>query len=127
MNKKLLRQIKKTILAKPEQFRMDSWNCGTAMCIAGHACNLAGLKWTGKRGRKLAAGGDVGDVAAAVLDIDPPSLIDSYDVTEADRLFWVDKWPHDLQDDYLAANTHTARARVAAKRIERFITSVASE
>lgn len=124
LNVKLLRKIKKHILAKPRRFLMyelivrssDYYphyyddagrktkfeSCGTAACIAGWACLLTdGIEFNGdawERGKKLLG----------------------LDERKANRLFNVGRWGK-LDDLYHRAKSAKARAQIAAKRIEQFI------
>jgi hypothetical protein len=132
MNIKLLKQVKRHILAEPERFRMDDWNCGTAQCIGGWACSLAGLKW--KRSgegthRELATEAEVSKVAALLLDIEAEDCPESIygDDSEAARLFYTSSWPDEFRHQYEEAEDRRARARIAAERIDHFIATNGAE
>jgi hypothetical protein len=43
-------KVAKAILAKPQDFNMEKWHCGTQHCLAGWAQHLAGPEWSEKAG-----------------------------------------------------------------------------
>lgn len=133
MNIKLLQKIKKAILKEPRRLEMESWAskvergefsnpkhyppCGTAACIAGHAVWLENPKAfkaaiIGKKEK------EIDQRAQRLLQITQG---------QSARLFYVTWWPYDLSDQYREANTPLKRARIAVKRIDRFIESDGTE
>lgn len=135
INVELLNQIKARILAEPNAFRMDEWNCGSAQCIAGWACSLAGREWIEvpvvhpMKSKQLTLKGHedaswqwawpiIAEEARALLDID---------FEASQRLFLDDCWPEDLRDKFEEAGDHAGRAAVAAERIDRFIAAAGVE
>ena len=118
MNKKLLRDIKAHILAEPDAFRMDTYSCGTAHCIAGWAVHLHGMTVSNTDSApslQRVNGRPVGDVAAELLEITP---------SEAVGLFNIEDWPEHFVDAYdRVSDEHSAhpraeRAAVAASLID---------
>jgi hypothetical protein len=128
MNIELLLKVKAHILEEPNRLNMRSWllrvggvyanwvfdkeirhfgNCGTTACIAGWAAILGEPK---KRVTIM----DAEDCAIELLDIRDD---------DAEKLFFVDDWPRDLRVAWqnTKPNAFAARARIAAKRIDRFI------
>jgi len=130
MNTKLLLQIAEDMLKRPTQVNMYDWatdenaigdepgGCGTAGCIAGFA--LARRSFRGNlmkmRDRYCRDGRNPETHAAIALD-----LTDE----EADRLFYLDHWPVELQRAYTDAYSYTGDqltvAKVTAKRIKLFV------
>ncbi len=106
MNVDLLLKIKAAILADPDSFRMDTWTCGTAHCIAGWACVLSDQPITG------------GAAATRVL------AIDRY---QGDGLFHVGCWPAPIAARYAATDDRRERAAIAAERIDSFIATAGSD
>lgn len=135
MNVEMLTEIKARILAEPDAFRMDTWTCGTAHCIAGWALRLADMPVINAEAQpwlQLTTNGDEpGQAAADVLGLsmDYDGDDDDFDdnVSEAGRLFHVTHWPEDLQERYEDATSRSERAQVAAKRIDRFIATDGAE
>lgn len=112
MNIQMLQQIKAEILAKPASLRMDVWTCGSAHCIAGHACVLAGVEMP-RRGGRLRDGRTVLEAATKVLGLS---------IASRHRLFDVAEWPDSFQFAYRdALGDHAEQARIAADRIDRFM------
>lgn len=124
MNVKLLRKVKRHILAVPRRFVMSevimreendgpiNWlnekpfpDCGTAACVAGWACLLANE-------------GTVPENATASMD-EARELLGLTD-GQADRLFMPSAWPKKFQKGTDDSGTK-ATAKVAAARIEYFI------
>lgn len=128
MNVKLLRKVKRHILAEPKRFVMWTWmakkadartfnkftsdahdnrsvsfaKCGTAACIAGWTCILAG-------------DGDPDDfeaTAGGFLEIND---------AQRKRLFALDSWPTKFRAAYEKAVSQRTFVRIAAQRIEHFI------
>jgi hypothetical protein len=124
VNIALLEDIKAHILAEPDAFRMDTWTCGTAHCIAGWALVLTGNKVVNPDSnpgvQHTKDGRYPSDVACEVL-----GLIRSND--EDGRLFFEYNWPGDLPDRYDAADTRSERAQIAAERIDLFIATNGEE
>lgn len=130
MNVRLLRKVKRAILAEPTKFRMDKWTCGSAHCIAGTICALdQSLTFVvPKRKGAVWLVVDGNDEDSSVVPIERAAA-DNLEIeysehtshTEADRLFHLPYWPKQFRDDYRAAQTLKARAGIAAKRIEHFI------
>jgi len=116
MNVKLLRKIKRHILAQPKRFDMNFIGtrdmksfkpnrvpeCGTIGCIAGWACALSGKKFSGRIARNL-------------LGLD-------YDQTE--RLFYDN--PKGFRGMW-RGDGKAATAKLAAKRIDLFIKTKGAE
>jgi hypothetical protein len=44
MNRELLQRVRDQIASHPEEFDWTQYECGTAACIAGWACRLAGTE-----------------------------------------------------------------------------------
>lgn len=133
MNVKLLRKVKKHILEEPRRFAMGTWlkkytpgtlidepdseafvtrrvpACGTVGCIAGWTVDLTG----GKSNRAAFE-----STARRRLEISP---------TKSTRLFYTYAWPQKFLDRYLNANTKQTRAKIAAERIEHFISTKGAE
>lgn len=112
MNVPLLRQIQERILAEPEHFRMDVWSCGTAHCFGGWACVLNGIRSTGWDGTFTDDGESTYDTATRLLALRGDN---------SERFFLLSNWPFPFNEQYGAAATPAARARVAADRIDWFI------
>jgi len=115
---KLLRKVKKMILAQPKRFDMDSFGrrvpaeeggprCGTVACIAGWAVILKKKVPRNPHAEMPPIGREDGMEA---LDID-------YD--QAARLFYDEEWPEQFRD-YVADGSKES-ACIAARRIEHFI------
>lgn len=123
LNVRLLRKVKKHILEEPRRLLMRTWvcrksydeptfvtddyttaskfaDCGTAACIAGWTCILAGEE------RPV----DISFTAAALLGL-----------RNGDRLFMVENWPEPYRAHYRQARSQKARAKTAAERIDHFI------
>lgn len=128
MNIELLQEIKARILAEPDSFRMDTWTCGTAHCIAGWAVLLSGLTIANPDAETFAqrlTDGRTPDMAATqVLDI--PADPDDWD-SPAERLFHVGDWPAEFEEAYEDAGSRSERAQIAANRIDRFIDTDGAE
>ena len=120
MNVRLLRRIKKQILAEPNTFRMDVWSCGTAHCIGGWAAVLTG--WTPRiehggiahSATKGSTCWDIGAITNDSLDIDTIQRV---------RLTSESRWP----DPFRGGRTRKIRAELAAARIEHFIKTKGEE
>lgn len=126
LNVKLLRRIKRHILAEPRRFTMRTLEehgrpgefyiadngtnetfpeCGTAACIAG---------WTNHFSRKQG-----GDAVSAARFLGIP--YDGSYCGVADRLFFDFEWAEPFRTRYQEARTAGERAAIAADRIEHFI------
>ena len=125
LNVKLLRKIKRHILAKPRRLHMSWWavhkdeegstyngdsgrrekfeECGTAACIAGWACILSGIE--------RPTTDDVVNETPKILGLD---------FSDLNPLFHTSRWG-DLGIAYDTAKTPKKRAEIAAKRIDQFI------
>jgi hypothetical protein len=140
VNVELLQQIKARILAEPDAFRMDTWSCGTAHCIAGWACALVGdpvVVTDALPAFQLTVSGRYpADVASEALGLG--KYLRDY-VCPADSLFLDEAWPPEFayayddalcDDDGAPLNTSDARrkrAEIAADRIDHFIATNGAE
>lgn len=132
MNVELLQQIKAHILAEPDAFRMDTWSCGTAHCIAGWALRLTNDPVVNPNAeaweQRTLSEREPGEKAAEILgvsteddgDMDEDDFFDET-TSEAKRLFHVNQWPAEFERRYELANGRTERAITAAERIDHFI------
>lgn len=138
MNVELLQQIKAHILADPDAFRMDTWSCGTAHCIAGWALILTNDPVVNPNAepweQRTLCERDPGEKAAEILGISTEDdgdedQDDFYDDTtsEAKRLFHVNQWPDDFESRYELSDSRIARAITAAERIDHFIATNGQE
>jgi hypothetical protein len=133
MNLKLLRKVKAHILAEAERLNMKEWvtmrkfrpsvdefdkdqphygSCNTAACIGGWGFLLTyGPRATRKK------------IADDDLDETEMRGLFGLDSEQAVQLFYVDSWPEDLQKAWeeTGPKAFKARAKIVAKRIERFI------
>lgn len=150
MNVELLRQVREQILAEPTRFGMKSWvdetddfhrkpECGTACCIGGWAGMLTGLvrKRNSEllrfpadltvKGQKLV--NRIGAVDKYGLLIPSSLFATALDISglEATRLFYVDHWPESFRMPFYNEKDAKKRARIAAKRINRFIKTKGAE
>ena len=118
MNVPMLLQIRDQILAAPDSFRMDTWSCGTAHCIAGWACVLAGdpvadqTRYPGDQRTRL--GWLPHDRALRVMGLSAGRW-DSCD------LFHVSAWRPPWSEMYDLARLRAERAQIAAWAIEDYI------
>jgi len=117
MNVALLKKIRARILRHPSKFRMDVYTCGTAHCIGGWACVLAG-KTLDPLTNETTNGGQPWNVAGAILRLKP---------AQRNRLFHQWEWPEQFQEKYHAAKRRDRRARIAAARIDHFIATNGAE
>ena len=115
MNIPLLQAIKKAILKHPRQFNMFQF-FNRQRCIAGWAVHL---HVGGKRIDATAA--VCGDIHAEAQDLLGITF------TESDRLFYCEEWPDRLANAYNNAKSATEAAKIAAKRIGRFIRTKGAE
>lgn len=135
MNVRLLRRVQKQILKEPRQFDMDDYfatkrtlgrnvpNCGTAACIAGWAIALSHPT---RKPRDVASCYYPAETAGKLLEL--PGCNDSYnDHLCLNSLFLVDSWPLKFKESYNAAKTFTAKAKIAAKRIDHYIETKGKE
>lgn len=132
---KLLRQIKKKILAEPRQFAMQGFfldsvenrtipNCHTAACIGGWGIVIA------KYRNPKEADNATNDLFLGADDKYHPIFIEANNVLglnlkQSNALFLEEKWPTQFRKPKLAdfdtTNTPAHNARLAARRIEHFI------
>lgn len=135
MNVELLQQIKARILAEPDAFRMDTWSCGTAHCIAGWACALVGdpvdaTAHSLPMYQTTASGRYPPEVAAEALELGPYVRDD---ICLSDSLFMDSEWPDEFLDAFVEVeDIHTPEARrqraeIAAARIDHFIATNGAE
>jgi hypothetical protein len=135
MNVRLLQQVKRSILAHPKRFIMDSFieakkltgedfffddsgkevkfdHCGTAACIAGWTCLI--------KMKQKAVNAEIQFHAKGM---------DFLDITyeQAQNLFYTESWPHPFYHRYNTARTQTQRAKIAAARIDHFIATKGEE
>lgn len=130
----ILTRVKENILAHPENFRMDRWNCGTAACIAGHVCllkfpdlvpldNIAGFRPAGAQTGSIWSQRYYEDEAASALGLT---------MLQARALFYKDRWPQQFANQYselllsngngvVAPGNYEAAAQIAARRIDHFL------
>jgi hypothetical protein len=108
MNTELLIKTKHYIQANPEELAMQSWDCGSAACIGGHACRLAGKPITMLMMGRYTQLHHCRTVLGLTLE-------------QARDLFFLDSWPTDLRYRYESAEEEGRAAEVAAERIDRFI------
>jgi hypothetical protein len=134
LNVKLLRQVKKHILAEPTRLRMDTWvkkgkpgefvttlnpgydepmefefpTCGTVGCIAGWTVMLNNPDSITENQSVY-----MDDFARDILGID--------DDLASFKLFFVDHWPIELMSEYYAAKSTDERAQIVGRVIDRYI------
>jgi len=121
---KMLREIKRRILAEPRQFDLHSWffhdpeaipNCGTSACIAGWAITIAHNTNPEKASELIDAKGGPkdpfleGEQALGITDI------------QGYRLFLHENWPAPFDDQYQRYVRPLNKAKVACARIDHFI------
>lgn len=133
MNVTLLQQVKKVVLAEPRRLDMDVWmdnrihgamknpRCGTIGCIAGWATVLAVPSKESYSKRADAASRQEEETKEDTQLCGQKAL--GLTNSQADRLFYVEDWPTELQEAYDAATTAAARAKVTAARIDLFVES----
>ena len=119
LNVRLLRKVKRHILAFPKSFNMSEWGsktrksksipCGTVACIAGWTCLL-------DKKRAVRMGFAEYERSNNAVDIAPKLL----GITD-DRLFYVIDWPKKFYERYATTKTHREEAQVAAEVIEYYI------
>lgn len=130
---KILRAVKRLILAEPKRLHMADWGqrrsgpgapaCGTVGCIAGWTVLVSsGLasKWALKLLDNSAFNGlmaAAGIKAASILGY--PTF--DYTGGRLYKLFYPSSWPEPFRIDYHAAKTQTSRAKIVGKRIDHFI------
>lgn len=135
MNIPLLKEIQARILAEPDAFRMDTWSCGTAHCIAGWALVLSDLKIANPNAEPwahvLTDGRSPMNAAAEALGLSTENDGDGdwFDDgnSEAKRLFLNDDWPRAFCNSYDEAESRRERAKIAAERIDHFIATNGAE
>ena len=116
MNVELLQQVKAHILAEPDAFRMDTWSCGTAHCIAGWALLLNDIPIKNPREHAL--------VQETISDENPSSVareLLGLGFRQAQNLFFISAWPDAFSEQFAATKSRGERAQIAAKRIDHFI------
>jgi hypothetical protein len=121
MNVELLQQVKQVILADPDSFRMDTWTCGTAHCIAGWALLLRDIPIVGGPSlskQRTVSDEHPGDVAAELLGLSDDEQL---------SLFNCYHWPVEFHARYRESPDRRARAQVAAERIDHFIATAGRE
>jgi hypothetical protein len=132
MNIPLLREVAQWTLDHPEHFDMhdyfsnvqvrlennvpDITQCGTTACIAGTALYLRRGIVNEECPRNYL--GNSEDTASHLLGIRS---------SQGYRLFHLSGWPEQLQADYWRAETGEEKARIAAARIEHFISTEGRE
>lgn len=128
MNVERLRKVASIVLSDPERFAMDQWvsECGTMCCIGGHAVLDAGYAQVvhsrlgdyftdTDAGKAAVANGDYDSIYEAALELTNP---------QGGNLFYVSDWPERFQVAFRAASDDPVeRARIAAERIEYFIST----
>lgn len=105
MNIPLLRQIQTQIIAHPESFSMDEWDCGTTACILGWAFRLKLEDW---------------EKSSEVRELQILALSE----TQFNRLCYLSSWPQQFYSPFLNADfdgDKKTAAKIAAARIEHFI------
>jgi hypothetical protein len=124
MNTELLLRVKAAILEEPNKFDMGMWfedaACGTTACIAGWSVALSenlkdlrdGFSFWGK------LDGTISGHAAKAIGVDELT---------ADKLFYTNNWPEDLERLFNNAHSTEERAKVAADRIDHFISTEGRE
>lgn len=137
MNIPMLKKVRAAILKRPRQFEMSSFfcksllfdtdgdrtepasHCGTAACIAGWAIHIqTGLKTpqqTAEHHKPLAS------VCPVDYYDEQGAMALGIDINESRKLFYASAWPCRFGDKYYSAKTATARAKIAAARINHFI------
>jgi len=135
---KLLRRVKRHILAEPKRLDMNQWvkpsrqsPCGTAACIAGWTVLLSGPEEkiaevsktrTLYEANEAAIGGfgvGIGERARQLLGLTYEQSVRLFHVKAA----WVNGvWPTEFARRYTSTKTTKAeKAKVAAERIDHFI------
>lgn len=128
MNIPLLRAIQARILAEPDAFRMDTWSCGTAHCIAGWALTLNGLKIANPgevSGRQTVMGG-LSPLAVAATLLELTSWASGLP-SGSSELFFVEEWPRTFREAFETSTSRREKARIAAARIDHFIATEGRE
>jgi hypothetical protein len=123
VNIELLEKIKQRILRAPQKFRMDEWDCGTAMCIAGLACAMDRHRPKAMWKQDYYFSPQLH--AARLLGFGKPDWADR--TPRGNRLFFVDYWPDSFRDRFRAARLRKTKARIAAERIDHFIATNGQE
>lgn len=111
LNVTLLRRTQAQILARPEQFHMGTWDCGTTACIAGWACRLSGF-------RKLSSTGILRKATELIGLTTEPGRDQQL------QLFGTGYWPSDLKTRYAYCYSRSdsqGAAQVASEAINWFI------
>lgn len=133
MNVALLQKIKRRILRRPDTFRMDHWNCGTAACIAGHACAMNG-QVVDRRGWVYNSLAEAKKVFPRRTPIDAEAtrhlgitFSQFRSLCEWDSDAQVPYWPEPFRSRFKKARLRKDRAKIAADRIDRFIATKGAE
>lgn len=124
MNVKLLRRVRRHILAEPARLRMGIWKIrGTPGEVSGNPTYLKVRDgWGEPLAFKFPKCGTVGCIKGwAEMLAEGGEGLDISGDTERMSLFYVSSWPSDLRDAYLNAKSQRERARLVGKRIDRFI------
>lgn len=134
MNVKLLRRIKRHILAEPKRLRMSTWlatrNDWTVLkgkFIFSHVS-----EWGEPGSQPVPKCGTVGCISgwARVLSGDEHGIsraLLGLDDEQAERLFYVSAWPAKLMSKYVSAKTQLTRAKLCGERIDHFIATEGAE
>lgn len=96
----ILNKVKDSIRMHPDQFNMETWDCGTTACIAG---------WIGRHTNTRIWGSCN---AAQALGVDSNSIR---------KLFFVGDWPTSLLEVYDSAKCKYMKAEIACEAIDAFI------
>jgi hypothetical protein len=150
MNVRLMRVVQRRILARPKNFDMslfahgiyddDGELCGTTACIGGEALLAAGAKlirhplfihgmsflYTSALRRRHPGLPVCGGVDRVYPERAAAKLL-GLTYEEAARLFFQSQWPEKYCYAYEDARGPRGRARVAARRIDHFITTAGRE
>lgn len=97
---KILNKVKESIRRHPEEFDMDSWDCGTTACIAG---------WIGRHAQEICIGSRR---AAELLGVPHEA---------AYGLWFLDHWPDEVYKAYVDAPCCVMRVEAACKAIDAFV------
>jgi len=102
LNVALLEKIRDHILAEPNGFYMQDWECGTTCCIGGWAVKLSGQEWNRRT-------------------TEPENLLGLSNWKQELSLFYTTNWPKKYEKAYDNAKTPKGRARAGANYINYFI------
>ena len=118
MNVFLLLKAKAAILDKPDHYMQNSWDCGTAACIAG---------WVGRISRKPILPAPVQPCHREEVDMFWESVLQVQKALKLSdeqwpRLVHIKKWPMEFRcGNAVKGATPKERAETAGKRIDRFL------